>query len=83
MLIKSDFVCNTNSILSNIYAVNLHVKMLKLLWTIICSFMSVWWGFDSMQLCNHWEQNVTEAVKTPGTHLRQMRLEDLFAYEIM
>ena len=36
-----------------------------------------------MQLCNHTEQNVMEAMKTPGTRLWHMRLEDLFAYEIV
>lgn len=36
-----------------------------------------------MQLCNHTEQNVMEAMKTPGTHLQNTRLEDLFAYEII
>lgn len=45
--------------------------------------MSVWWDFDLMQLCNHGEESVMEAVKTPGTHLRQMGLEDLFVYEII
>lgn len=36
-----------------------------------------------MQLCNHTEQNVMEAMKTPGTRLWHMRLEDLFAYEMI
>lgn len=35
-----------------------------------------------MQLCNHWEQNKTLSVKTPGTNLHQLKADFLFAYEI-